>query len=350
MTSCVHTVKATQLWFTAPFKVEIREHALPAPGPEQVLVKTQYSAPSSGTELLLYRGQIPQAMALDATLDALQHQTRYPLQYGYACVGQVVQTGSKIDSAWQSRQVFAFQPHASHFIARPEQLIEVPAGITPDGATFLANMETAINLVQDGNPLIGERVVVVGQGVVGLLLASVLAQFPLASLSTLDALSCRRRYSLQLGASQSYDPAVEPQLDNLHKQLGGQGGGTGADLVYEVSGRPDALDLAVACCGFASRLVIGSWYGNKTAPVALGGEAHRNRLQIMTSQVSTLAPALSGRWDKARRFSVAWDMISKIRPEQLITHRVAISDAALLYQQLDEGAPAILQALFHYPD
>jgi threonine dehydrogenase-like Zn-dependent dehydrogenase len=202
--------------------------------------------------------------------------------------------------------------------------------------------------VQDGQPGVGERVVVLGQGIVGLLLSGVLAQFPLGSLIALDTLTQRRQLALQFGASDASNPADESEVQFLREKLSASNGKDGADLIYEVSGVPDALNLAVKLSGYASRIVIGSWYGNKSAPIALGGDAHRNRLQFITSQVSTMAPSLSGRWDKQRRFGVAWDMIRKLHPEQLITHRASLQDAAGLYKKLHDGASGIVQALFHH--
>lgn len=338
MTDTTNT--ASQLWFTAPFEVQVRTESLPAPGPGEVRVRSLYSAVSAGTELLLYRGQLPQDMALDSTLDALQHAAQYPVQFGYACVGEVQQVGSGVDPDWEGQRVFSFQPHASHFTARPEQLITVPDDISAQAAVFLPNMETAVNLVQDGRPLIGERVVVLGQGVVGLLLSAVLAQYPLASLNAVEGQPHRQYLARQLGVQSLYSPpeALSDQPPAL----------ADADLIYEVSGHPQALNLAIGLSGYASRIVIGSWYGTKPVSLELGGAAHRNRLQLITSQVSTLAPELGGRWDKQRRFDVAWDMIRRIDPTQLVTHTVPLQEADALYRQLHEQQPDIVQALFQY--
>lgn len=336
---------ATQLWFTAPGQVELRELLLAPPGPGEVRVEVSCSALSAGTELLVYRGQLPDDMSLDASLQALQHKPGYPLQYGYASVGVVQELGIDVDSSWLGKRVFAFVPHASHYLATTEQLIAIPADIDTEAAVFLANMETAVNLVQDGKPGIGERVAIVGQGIVGLLLASLLAQFPLAHLAALDRLPARRAQALQLGVSQAYDPAATADLEAL-KALHTNAQRAGADLIYEVSGAPEALNLAVHLSGYGSRIVVGSWYGSNSAPVALGGEAHRNRLSITTSQVSTLAPELSGRWDKSRRFDIVWEQLRRVRPQRLITHRVPLAQAAALYQQLHHNPADVVQALF----
>lgn len=337
------TITTEQLWFTAAQTVEIRSAEITISDADQLLVQTLCSAVSAGTEMLVYRGQIPQQMTLDASLDGLQSQLNYPLQYGYACVGEVIAVGPDVAPQWMGKRVFSFQPHVSHFLANADQLIVIPDDIDADAAVFLANMETAVNLVQDGAPLLGEQVVVLGQGIVGLLLSGILASFPLQSLYTLDTLARRRAMSLTLGASASFDPISS--LGELTQFMSNQ---KGADLIYEVSGVPDALNHAISLSGIDSRIVIGSWYGNKAAVIALGGDAHRNRLKISTSQVSTLASNLSARWDKARRFGVAWDMIRQLRPQQLITHRHVLSDAEALYRRLDNNPDAVLQAVFVY--
>lgn len=348
-------VRARQLWFTGIQQVECRDCELSPLAADQVLVKTHCSAISAGTELLVYRGKIPGQMALDASIDTLNSNgNQYPLQYGYACVGQVIAVGTGADPSWLGQRVFSFQPHVSHFVAPPEALIRVPDDVPDEAAVFLANMETAVNLVQDGAPMVGEHVVVLGQGIVGLLLTAVLAQHPLQTLLTLDALPQRRSLSLKLGASAS-EPVTADLMAlqaryfsaNSHSEVKA----AGADLIYEVSGVPDALNLAIALSGFDSRIVIGSWYGTASAAIALGGDAHRNRLRIVTSQVSTLASTLSGRWDKQRRFYTVWQMIRRIKPQQLISHRARLADAASIYERLhvpQHNAGDITQALFVY--
>jgi 2-desacetyl-2-hydroxyethyl bacteriochlorophyllide A dehydrogenase len=346
-------MNARQLWFTKPRQIDIREQQLSQPAQGQILVKTNCSAISAGTEMLVYRGQLPADIALDATLESLQQQQTYPLQYGYACVGRVEQIGAEVNSSWQDKQVFAFQPHASHFITTPDQVIALPDGLDPESAVFLANMETAVNLVLDGSPALGERVVVLGQGIVGLLLSSLLAQFPLAELYALDGIAERRARALRLGVKQVFDPASETQIAALNQDLQLpvqllETPGAGADLIYEVSGVPEALNLAIDLCSYSGRIVIGSWYGSKSANIQLGGAAHRNRIKFISSQVSTIAPELTGRWDKARRFQTAWEMIRRLQPQELISHRVPLERAGSVYELLDRSPEKVLQAIITY--
>lgn len=343
-------VFAKQVWFESPHLVEVKVKQLPVLSSTELLIRVNYSAISAGTEMLVYRGQIPTGMALEENISALQGQPDYPVQYGYACVGEVEQIGVDVDSRWLGKRVFAFQPHASRFIASADSLIEIPSDISLEAALFLPNMETAVNLVQDGAPALGERVLVLGQGIVGLLLSALLAQFPLAQLHAFDVFALRRARALQLGVTQVFDPFCSKDVGELQQQLNTVGNNKGADLIYEVSGAPAALNLAIDCSGFTSRIVIGSWYGDKSAPIVLGGDAHRNRLKIITSQVSSIDPQLSGRWDKTRRFDLVWDMIRRVKPEQFISHRTPVGDAPSIYAQLDQVPQEILQAIFTYPN
>jgi len=330
------------LVFEAPQQVAIREEILPPLPADQVLVETFASAISAGTELLFYRGQVPPDLSIDESIDALKGEVAYPLKYGYALVGRVVQVGEAVSPHWLNQTVFAFHPHESHFYAAPAELMPIPAAVSLEDALFLPNMETAVNLVMDGAPRLGERVAVIGQGVVGLLTTALLASFPLSDLTTFERLPFRRQISRQLGAHRTLEALPGAREEEKLEAF---------DLVFEVSGSPMALNLAIELCGFASRIVIGSWYGSKQAALNLGGHFHRRRIHLLSSQVSTIAPELSGRWSKARRFSVAWEMIKQLKPARLITHRFDLSQAAEAYRLLAEGGDdTVLQVIFRYPE
>ncbi len=333
-------MKRTTLFFTAPREVELRDESLPALGADEVLVETLCSAISAGTEMLVYRADFPQ---LKDAHDSLSSDLKYPLAYGYACVGQVKVIGNSVNTNWKDRLVFAFQPHTSHFISKPELLIPIPQLLSPESACFLPNMETAVNLVQDGAPILGERVLVLGQGVVGLLTTSLLKEFPLETLVTADFFPLRRESSLAQKVTASLDPAAP----DFRSRLSGYAQG-GFDLTYELSGNPSALNDAIAATRFSGRVIIGSWYGEKRSPIDLGGAFHRSRAKLISSQVSTIAPELSARWDKPRRFGVAWDALARIHPEKWISHRFPLSRAAEAYRLLDEHPQETIQILITY--
>lgn len=323
-------MKRTSLYFTAPQQVDLREEELVAPAAGELQAQMLCSAISAGTEMLIYRGEAPANLAADATLAALGGKLAYPLKYGYNAIAKTT----------DGQRVFAFNPHETAFNARSEDLLPLPDGIDAEDAVFLPNCETAVNLMLDGEPRMGENVVVLGQGVVGLFATAALAQHPLNTLLTLDGYPLRRQRSLEFGAQHSLEPANIKQAQSLL-------GPRRADLVYELTGRPEALDLALSLVGEHGRIVIGSWYGDRRAAVDLGGHFHRGRVKIISSQVSQIEPALRGRWDRARRFEVAWRLLAQVKPSRLITHRFLFVQAAEAYKLLaakpEEALGVILQ-------
>ncbi|MGZ4864208.1 MAG: GTP cyclohydrolase II [Halobacteriota archaeon] len=331
------------LYFTAQREVNVREEAIPSLKVTQVLVETLFSAISPGTESLIYRGEFPEQMSIDENIASLSGQFAYPLKYGYAAIGQVVAIGKDVTADWEGRLVMAFHPHESHFVADPSTLLQVPEDISAEDAVFLPTMETAVNFVMDGAPVIGEDVLIFGQGVVGLLTTSILADFPLANLITLDKHPLRRQTSCEAGAHASLYPN-DATFDTLLQDYTPNG----ADLTYESSGSPAALDQALALTGFNGRIIIGSWYGSKRASLNLGGRFHRSRIRLISSQVSSIAPQFDGRWTKMRRFEVAWDMIRLLKPSRLITHHFPIERAAEAYQLLDQNPEKVIQILLTY--
>ncbi|ELY99022.1 alcohol dehydrogenase zinc-binding domain-containing protein [Natrialba chahannaoensis JCM 10990] len=328
----------------------VRSRPIPDPGPTDVCVRTRVSAVSAGTEGLIYRGEAPASLPADSELETFEGDLSFPLSYGYAAVGEVDAVGSDVDDDWLGRQVFAYNAHESHFLANPDDLLQVPDEVSPREAALFANLETAVTLLLDGEPLLGERVAVFGQGVVGLLTTALLAQTPTEALVTFDPDGDRRRHSTAVGADRALDPtacAVEEAFaDGAANGFGARG--SRADLTYELSGNPDALDDALAVTGFDGRLLVGSWYGTKPTTVDLGGRFHRDRIDIRSTQVSTIDPRLSGRWSRERRHELTWSWLCRLDLEQLFTHEFPLEDAATAYELLEERADGVVQVLFTY--
>lgn len=342
---------ASALYFTGPRTVERRPVSVGRPAADEVLVETRLSAISAGTELLVYRDEVPERMPADATLDSLDGDLSYPLRYGYAAVGDVVAVGSDVDDGWEGRTVFAFHPHQTRFCARPASLVALPPDLPPERAALLPTVETATNFALDAQPRVGERAVVFGAGVVGLCTARLLAAFPLGRLVSVDPIASRRAVAREVGADAAVAPGeVSEALD------GGDGGvdgdeppeGADADLAVEVSGWPGTLDDAIDAVGFDGRVVVGSWYGDKRAAVDLGGRFHRDRIDLVSSQVSTIAPALRGRWSRDRRRAVAERWLERVDADALVTHRVPFGAAGEAYRILDERPDDALQVLLTY--
>lgn len=338
-------MKRTAVVMQAPRRVVVCREEIPLPGPGEVAVQSSLSAVSAGTELLFFRGEVPPGMPLDAGLPALPGPVRYPLRYGYAVAGKVIGLGPDVPGDMAGRRVFGFHPHASHMNLSASGVIPVPEDVDDRDALFLANMETAVTLMLDGRPAVGEAVAVFGQGMVGLLATALLARHPLKSLVTVDPIPRRRDISLVAGAHAAFDPR---QADALAGRLSSDSGGAMADLVFELSGEPSALNAAIAACGFGGRIVIGSWYGTKPVALDLGGRFHRSRIRLISSQVSTLPAEASARWDKARRIKTAWEMIRRVRPSRFITHEMPVKLAAEAYDLLDRRPEDVLQVVFTY--
>lgn len=314
---------------------------MPAPG--EVVVRSIVSAISAGTEMLFYRHQLEEGMLLDTAIPSLGGSFAYPFKYGYATVGRVVDRGSGVPRELEGRLVFAFHPHESHFSAPAEQLVPVPEDLSAEEAVMLPSMETAVSLAMDGSPLLGEDVLIIGQGVVGLLTTAVLSRMPLGTLTSVEGYSLRRRLSEEMGCATCL--GLGP-FDELARSC--PFGSRGADLTFELSGNPDALDMAMRLTGFEGRIVLGSWYGNKVVNAHFGEAFHRRRQRIIGSQVSSISPSLTGRWNKERRLRLSWEMMRRIRPSRLITHRFSVDDAADAYGLIDRGSGDAVQVLLEY--
>jgi 2-desacetyl-2-hydroxyethyl bacteriochlorophyllide A dehydrogenase len=324
-------MKNLAVYFTDVRKIEVLEEKAPSIHEHQVLVQTILSAISSGTEMLFYHGLVPGEISLDENIPILATRSGYPFKYGYSVVGRVIECGKMVDPKWKNQLVFAFHPHQSFLAADPANLIKVD-GMSVEDAVYLANMETAVNFAMDGKPLIGERTLVFGQGVVGLLMTQLLAQMPLRKLITVELHELRREMSIQCGASACLDPRKDDFTEVADHLLEGNR----ADLVYELTGNPKTLEQAIPLTAFGGRVIIGSWYGTKTEKLRLNSDFHRRRIKLISSQVSTLAPEFTGAWTKHRRFEVAREMVMRLKPSHLTTHRIPIQEANKAYRLLAE--------------
>ncbi|WP_423996473.1 zinc-binding dehydrogenase [Halorubrum trapanicum] len=343
------------LYFTGPETVEVRETSVGPPDADELLVDTRASAISAGTELLVYRDRTPEGLPADETLDALDGDLSYPLQYGYAASGVVSEVGADVDPDWVGQSVFSFVPHQTSFRTTPDSVVALPPGMTPAVGSLLPSVETATNIVLDAAPRLGERVVVFGAGVIGLCVTRLLAAFPLESLVVVDPIERRRALAASFGADRTTTPAA---LDDADAGLVGSGAalddaGSGArlhdaDLAVELSGQPSALDDALGVVGYDARIVVGSWYGTKREPIGLGGRFHRDRIDIVSSQVSTISPELRGRWDRDRRMDAALERLDRIPADELITHRIPFERAAEAYELLDSAADDTVQVILEY--
>jgi len=377
-------MKVNEVVFTGERCVEVLEkELLEYLKDDEVLLKAVVSGISSGTELLVYRNQMPDSISVDSEFAHSQSKFSYPLSYGYSMVAKIIQLGSSVSNYFPKLEigshVFVFHPHVSHFITKAENVIPLPEYIQPLDAIFLPNMETAVSLVHDAHPRIGEDVAIIGQGIVGLLTAAALKNaMPSVRSIAVDTNSERLHMSSQFAKvdvtmdvstiqrpfaeiSQNLDSnaetlkrrAVQHNLRQLTAhQLGIKDGECwkGADVSIEVSSVGAGLENAVEITADGGTLVIGSWYGTKEISVRnLGGRFHRSHMKLIASQVSSLPPKLSLRWTKSRRMELAWNLLNELNPSQyLISHTMNVQQAKSAYELLDNGSA--LQIAFTYSD
>ncbi len=313
---------ARALFHTAPRCVEIRELPAPRPAAGEVLVRTLCSGISSGTERLVYRGEIPADLALDDTIGALGGTFSYPFAYGYACVGEVAGSG---------QAVFAFHPHQDVFTARPDELIPLPA-VDPACATLFPLVETALQVTLDAGAGYRDRVVVLGAGVLGLLTSLLLQRSGWRPLIA-EPQEWRRTIASSLGVT-----TAAPE-DLAREQV---------PLVIDASGNPDAPATALDMLSHEGTLLIASWFGTKPVVLPLGGAFHRRRLNIRSTQVSTVPARLSGTWTRSRRRREAVELLAELPLTQLCTHVFAFSHAAEAFRAVDEGQPGLMHAVLDY--
>lgn len=328
------------LSFDGPKILNVREETLLRPAPGEILVESVFSAVSTGSEILAYRGEFPEVLELDGSLPGVSAPCSHPLRYGYSTFGRVAETGEGVTLFRKGDGVFCFRPHQLRHVLPAAEVIPVPADIPPEGAAMLANAETAVGLVMDAAPVAGENAMVIGLGVVGLFTAWLLRQNGMIGVSAVDPSPFRRGFGSWAGLEAD---RVYSEVRDCGRDCPG-----GIDLTIEVSGNPSALDAAIRTAADFGRIVVGSWYGGRRASLDLGSDFHRKALRIVSSQVSRIAPEHSGRFDKVRRFGTAWELIRRSDPRKLVTMKTPLSGAPEAYRVLEAGNSANLQVLIDY--
>ncbi len=330
------------VWFEGMRQVIHRPEVAPPPAGPMVRVRAAVSAISHGTEMLVYRGEVPACLDLD--LPTLAGSFQYPVKYGYACVGRILDVGESVESCRPGDQVFAFHPHQTVFTIGSDLVVRLPDSVSPCRAAFLANLETAVNLMLDTPIGLGETVAVFGAGTVGLLSIGLACRRGAGQVIAVDPIPGRRTLAKRFGADVVLDP-IESPADCILDLTDGRG----ADVILEASGNPAALQCAVDSLAFGGTIVVGSWYGTKAVTLELGARFHRQRGRIVSSQVSSIDPALSRRWSRDRRLQTAAALLPNLPLESLVTHRFPFADAAEAYRLIDACPEEVLQVVLEYP-
>jgi NADPH:quinone reductase-like Zn-dependent oxidoreductase len=317
---------ARAFWVRSPGQGEIRSMVLPVPGPDEVLVRTLCSGISRGTETLVFRGEVP-ASQYDAMRAPFQEgDFPGPVKYGYLNVG-VVELGS---SALLGRTVFCLYPHQSAYVVPAEAVVVVPHSVPPERAVLAGTVETAVNALWDAPPLVGDRVSVVGAGMVGCCLAAVLARFPGVTVELIDVDPGRAAVAGKLGV----DFATPEEAKD------------GRDLVYHCSATTEGLSTSIGLLAKEGAVIELSWYGDREVSLALGGSFHSGRLSIRASQVGTIAPARRGSRSHADRLALALDLLRDATFDALVTGDSSFDQLPEVLAGLAAGTrPALLHLI-----
>jgi 2-desacetyl-2-hydroxyethyl bacteriochlorophyllide A dehydrogenase len=290
---------ARAFWVAAPGRGEIRTEPLRSPATGDVLVRTLYSGISRGTESLVFRGRVPPSEFERMRAPFQDGQFPAPVKYGYCNVGEVEDGPADL----RGRAVFTLYPHQTRFVVPATAVHVLPQGTPPARAVLAANLETAINGVWDARPHVGDRVAVVGAGVVGCLCAWLVSRIPGCEVELIDRNPSRATVAAALGVR-----FVMPDTA-AHE----------ADVVIHASGAPDGLTLALELAAFEATVVELSWYGDQAVTLGLGQAFHARRLTIASSQVGNVAPSQRPRWDTRRRMQLALRLLEASALDALIS-------------------------------
>ncbi|WGF89350.1 zinc-dependent alcohol dehydrogenase [Marinivivus vitaminiproducens] len=321
--------EAVAFWLAEPGRGELRSEDLYEPGPGEVVVETVASGISRGTESLVFRGLVPPSLAETMRCPFQEGAFPAPVKYGYSAVGRVVAG----DPALQGRRVFCLHPHQDRFVVPAAAVSVLPNDVPDARAVLAANLETALNGLWDAGPRIGDRIAVVGGGVVGMLAAWLAGRIAGTEVTLYDPDPAKRRLAGTLGIPAEAGPADHPP----------------ADCVLHASGSEGGLALALDLAGFEARVVELSWYGDRPVAAPLGAGFHPRRLRLISSQVGHIAGPQRARWSHARRMDLVLRLLAEPLLDHLLEPPVALKDLPETMRKIAEGASPVMCQVVTYP-
>jgi threonine dehydrogenase-like Zn-dependent dehydrogenase len=324
------TRTARAFWFNSPGGGEIRSVVLPEPGPGEVLVRTLCSGVSRGTESVILRGGVPENQYEAMRAPFQDGDFPWPVKYGYLNVG-VVEYGPP---ALLGRTVFCLYPHQTRYVVPVDAVVPVPDEVPAARAVLAGTVETAVNALWDAAPMIGDRIAVVGAGMVGCSVAGVLARFPGVRVQLVDADSARAEVAKALGVGFALPQQAEGECD----------------LVVHASATEDGLARSLELLAPEGTVVELSWYGDRRVSLPLGEFFHSRRLTVRSSQVGSVSPARRARRSFADRLSLALRLLADPAFDALITGESAFEDLPRVMSRLAGGdLPALCHRIVYDP-
>jgi threonine dehydrogenase-like Zn-dependent dehydrogenase len=291
--------EALAFWLREPGVGEIKTTPVPEPRPGEVLVRTLWTGISRGTETLVFRGGVPVSEYEAMRAPFQDGDFPAPVKYGYLNVG-MVEEGPRTPVG---RTVFCLYPHQTAYVVPAHAVAVVPDGVPPARAVLAGTVETAVNALWDATPLLGDRIAVVGAGMVGCCVARLLAGIPGVQVTLVDLDTARAEVAAALGVEFA-TPATAS---------GDQ------DLVIHASGTPVGLDLSLTLLAEEGTVVDLSWYGDAPVTLRLGEAFHSRRLSLRASQVGRVAPARRGSRSRSQRLALALELLRDPAFDALLT-------------------------------
>jgi threonine dehydrogenase-like Zn-dependent dehydrogenase len=310
--------QARAFWTIPPGRGELRAEPLVAPRAGEVLVRARYSGVSRGTETLVFHGRVPPSEYQRMRCPHQQGEFSGPLKYGYASVGEVQAGASEL----LGRVVFCLFPHQSAYVVAESAVLRVPAAVPAERAVLAANLETALNAVWDAAPRVGDRIAVVGGGVLGCLCAYLLGRHPGVTVELIDLRVERARIARALGVGFSLPAAAQHD----------------ADLVLHASGTESGLCASLELAARDSTVIELSWFGDAEVRLPLGAAFHQKRLNLRSSQVGTVSPKARPRFDHRARLALALELCQDPALDVLIDGESAFDSLPELMPRLAMGA------------
>jgi len=308
------------LWLRAPGECELRPVELPDPGPDDVVVRTLFSGVSRGTEALVFRGGVPDSQHAAMRAPFQEGDFPAPVKYGYLNVG-VVERGPMT-----GRTVFCLYPHQTRYVVPATAVTPVPATVPAARAILAGTVETAVNAVWDAAPHVGDRIAVIGAGMVGASVARVLAGFPAVRVQLVDVDESKAALAAALGVEFA-TPADATG---------------GCDLVVHASASEAGLARALELAAVEGTVVELSWYGDRRVNVALGEWFHSRRLTLRSSQVGLVSPARSARKGYPERLAVALELLTDPAFDALVTSECRFDELPAALPRLISDEPSAL--------
>lgn len=311
---------ARAFWLAEPGRGEIRTVTLPAPGPDEVLVRALFSGVSRGTETLVFRGAVPPSQHAAMRAPHQEGDFPAPVKYGYLNVG-VVELGP---TELVGRTVFCLHPHQTAYVVPAKSVVVVPEGVLPERAVLAGTVETAVNALWDAAPLLGDRVAVVGAGMVGCSVARLLAGYPGVAVTLVDVDPARAEVADRLGVGFASPDGDLPLAD--------------CDLVIHASATAAGLQTSLDLLRAEGSVVDLSWYGDARVELSLGGSFHSGRLAIRASQVGVVAPARRSRYTTTQRLALALELLRDPAFDVLVTGRSPFDELPQVLAGLADGS------------